>query len=386
MREINDSNGIFLSQIGTHNQNNLSVAEIRDEIILHHLFTQRIMISDSTVNNTPKLRALIYRENIKEDFGCQCDLLTLIKQGSIVPVVRDNFSGFNNLRLSQSKNPTPDLPPQKFCELLDENCMEVLQYSLSDVSRLFKQNLLNMLKRSSQFGKKAIGVLTEYIHSVETPYYAVIRNMIENCIDKRYMTVLQGSELDKLVYICFGYNVPQSLDLTCCDSVKNLVASSQKSDIANEVMEEETVAADSFYIFHPEIIRVIPSDVIQNIITLPTFRPVSKRAQFGVDNSSDLQIFCDELGSYLNDLEEVIKQAVSVNLINSVHKKNDSKITIKWSLTKFQSITSICGFRADGTPSEQIINTHIFSNVHKIPNYTKELDALYFQPQCEVDV
>lgn len=383
MTEVKNIDGIFLSQIGTHDKNELSVAEMRDEIVLYHLFARRIMVSDSTINNNPKLRTLFYKESVIEDYGCQCDLLSLIKEGSIVPVVRDSFSGFNDLRLLQSMNPTPDLPSQKYCELIDETCGEVLRYLSSDVSRLFKQNLLDMLKRSVQFGEDIIYSLTEYVQSVETPLYAIILDNIKRYVSDSRLTVSQGYELDQLVYTCYGYNVPLSRGLICCDS-KERIEGVPKSDAMSNILDEDCFIVDSQFLFHSDVIRAIPAYIFEGIKVLPSFDNICRSIQNGIKSFESFNGFKDTLGSYFSELEEVLKRIIPSKIINRIHKMKDSQVEVRWHLSNTQAVTSLHGIKADGTPSEQILRVVRLRDVYNMPALEEWLKSFLFGSTEEV--
>lgn len=348
-------NGIYLNIIDAHDNHALKADQVRDTIILYSLFSGRLMVSDSTLNNNPNLRVLISQNEEYTGDLIQRDLLELIRTGTITPVVREGFNGFVNLREQQAKHPTPNLPSEDYCRLLDNSAHKFLEFKMDAVSSLFKKKLLRLNEYTIDV--EAINEVLDYVNKQRMPLYAEILSIIRNRAGNGMLLNDRCDALQKIISNFYIYNIPESLNLLYCQKSAEIGSLVMPKIEIPEPLEYGLYNVDSFFIFHPEVIRAIPADVIRDIQKLPSFLNVSNSLTKGIFNKDEFVSFYDSLGTYFTELENLLKLVIPSDIISKTYKTEDRYISIEWLKGDSQTVITLCGKSIDGRPSRQTLST-----------------------------
>jgi len=240
-----------------------AAALLRARILLHLLFTDRLVIPDSQILNNPHLRQMV---SPHETAGpLPADLDEFVVAGRLAIARRDTMPSLAELHEWQVANRMPDLATPEYARLIDGLVGDqALTWSFEQVSTAFKAGARAGLRANLGITPEDDRVTEQALRWVEGQdvlYYSEFLRWKETVSG-----VLDGvavDRVDRIITIAYGLSVPKALHL---DSAAPAGADSPFEHLVLETeaasdRQAESDAVECFAI-NPFVLAQVPAEVI----------------------------------------------------------------------------------------------------------------------------
>lgn len=184
---------------------------LRAKIMLHLLFTDRLVVGDAQALTNPTLRALLWPGD--EFPGCPADLAALLHSGNLLVAKRDSEESLRTLRDWEAEHEVEHTPSAEYAELLDaETEGRLLTYGSADVSETFRLGVIDQLTdladASPPHEAATITEVRDWVRSRETFLYNDFRKWRRGRPEERLL-----DRVDRFIAIPYALSLPRSLAL-----------------------------------------------------------------------------------------------------------------------------------------------------------------------------
>lgn len=361
-----DSN-LYLTEVDIHKvpskkQNQkLMGPTLRSSIIRHSLFFEKLLVGDSQCNNNPFFRQLIWtNENSPFSVDCPQDLWQLVKDGSLLPVIRNEYGTLTSLRRDHESKNVEFLPTLEYTQSMDDWIGSKAEtYNIKDVSIAFRERVLESLDDPKNSGAGKISrktldyVKNQYVIKQSPLLYNSLRIWMHEEMRQGKLTEKEYRFVDHLVADAYLYNVPISLNknIDIITKGKNYfpisISMGNKSRIPHEKIIDQYELNSSFVLME-EALQNIPAEAIL-LIKKQGIYPKFTNAltKFREDNYLNLEEFGELTQLYLTELEYIYGQYLkkgNLQDLKSKVRKSNFKTIIKYTFENALAILSMIPF------------------------------------------
>jgi hypothetical protein len=292
------------------------------------LFFPKIFLTDATINNSSVLRRLIFSKEKQFDFPCDYD--KLIKDGSIVAIIRDNlppekFS--SELTKRQSGNKYTDLPSKKYAKKIDElfnpQNNNIQKFELKEASKLFTDKIKEFLNneysaRDSSINSDVNIVRLKLLNEIDYEQVVNLNGLFakidEHCHKESNINKIFKEEFSER----YKYNIPELLELNYQRMVKPLF----ETPMYEQIFEYEIPQT---YVFNYYSLANLPSEAITEARELPEYKnfynELNKHQQ---DQTTDL---IPTFEQYIKELDRFIQSKLTKAIKGKIDKEERIKIS-----------------------------------------------------------
>jgi hypothetical protein len=174
-------NSLFLSGLDKYHTRPFWGKNLRAYIMMHSLFNDSLVVTDSLINNNKFLRNLIWPEEPGAYGVCPRDLANLLQDGFLIPALRNTTKSLKNLREDHVNRNVDGIPSIEYVDFVEEHLLKnQIQYEPEKVSNLFKQRCLNAFcsntnQIKSKLSKKIRQRVYDWIECQEPLLYTPMR-------------------------------------------------------------------------------------------------------------------------------------------------------------------------------------------------------------------
>jgi hypothetical protein len=240
-----------------------AAALLRARILLHLLFTDRLVIPDSQILNNPHLRQLVSPHEAAGPLPA--DLDEFVVAGRLAIARRDTMPSLAELHEWQVANRMPDVATPEYARLIDGMVGDqALTWSFEQVSTAFKAGAVAGLRANLGISPEDDRVTEQALRWVERQdvlYYSEFLRWKENVSG-----VLDGvavDRVDRIITIAYGLSVPKTLHL---DSAAPAGADSPFEHLVLETEADSDRQAESdaveCFTINPFVLARVPAEVI----------------------------------------------------------------------------------------------------------------------------
>lgn len=212
---------LFLTEVDQHHPKPLCGNKLRYYILRHNLFFDRLLIGDSQINNNLEIRDLLWANNLTQD--CDQDVLhdldVLLEEGYLLPVIRNDYPSLQTLRSEHASRKIDNTPPEAYVDFIESKIgKQRVSYNIQDVSRLFKQRVIEAFTTGSNVGRGGISKekckrIVGYVVEQEPLLYKSLREWAEIQVSKGILTSRDYRIFDRAVAGAYRHNIPLSLGI-----------------------------------------------------------------------------------------------------------------------------------------------------------------------------
>jgi hypothetical protein len=265
------SNGSYFVesfQYGLAGQAVSRAALLRARILLHVLFTDRLVIPDSDILNNHMLRGLVSVDESQPDVPA--DLGLLLKEGRIAIAARDTHGSLPELREWQLGRNMPDVPTREYARLVEWLVNSRLDWSFDGVSQGFKDSALSLLAIPIAPDLDGAAKATiDWIHSQDVLYYS-------RFLEWKSAANLNPAGLqrvDRDLTFAYSLGIPRALHLDYAGPADSRSPARQvvlaPVDANRDLEAQDVVAPTDCFAINPLLLGMVPMEIILEIIEGP---------------------------------------------------------------------------------------------------------------------
>ena len=297
----------------------LAGGALRAYVMMHALFFDRLVVGDSQLINNRLLRSLIWQgEGVLEDIPQDLDFM--LKQGYLVPAVRNNADNLTAVWRNLRERRVPEAPVDtRYVTLLEDSLSgQELRYNASEVASLFYRQALSTFdpaRPGRWLARSAKQSVHDYIIDQDILYWIGLREWLTGYVSKGNVTERQARAIDDAARTCYRHNLPISLhiaaDIPISDSRFWAPVDLRIGTSASPAAQGPLASGQSFelppFVLSRRFLASLPAQLLPAIKGERSHRSVVKRmAKFEKTGRLDVDRMVDELEEYFRDIDLVL--------------------------------------------------------------------------------
>lgn len=337
---------LFLSEIDIHHTSPMTGNALREYIIMHSLFFNKLITGDSQFNNNPHLRSLLWDKEAPNSVNHPGDFSVFLKEGYLLPAIRKDYSSLNDVRKDHLTRGVANVPGKGYVDYL-QDCLGGKRetFDLTQVSTIFRNRVLSAFSSQENTGrgklsKQATLKVYEFVLSQEPLYFNSFRKWARKQINSGKMTEREYRLADKLVAGCYRHNIALSLDTNIDVSIAKRrdiypfsVVMGNKTIFRQDVQNRKTWEISPKIIFMQNILSNIPAQVLIDIKGADKRKPLKRFSnlsnqleEFRRGKNTNIETLVGTLEDYLAEVELVfLDYLVPKQRANYTAKKQKAK-------------------------------------------------------------
>ncbi|TCO43619.1 hypothetical protein EV646_112196 [Kribbella antiqua] len=308
--------------------------DLRACLLLHLLFTPRLVIGDSQALNNPAFRALLTDESGTP--SADSDIAPLLARGDLV-IAKRTGQTLAEIRAGHAAGDVVGVPPVEYAAFLDEIATEAWEWEPAAIAAEFKAN--SLLRLSEVAGEspdpQQLAAVRNWAEEREPLLYNDLRKRLREVDGPTYDLV------DRLVGIEYRMGLPNALGMPTADS-----ATSLSSPFAYLSFSEPTeIGAVRTWVLRPEALAKLPVAAVMAAAELPASRTVKDQlGKIEVGLEPDLQVLYAALDELVRRLESAALELAEGGDAAALKelKRRPARVRL-WKAVKFSALsTGLC--------------------------------------------
>lgn len=261
---------VYFSQVEPHDPGAFTRGvDLRASLLLHLLFTPRIVIGDAQALNNPVFRALLW--DTTGEPGPRSDLASLLAEGELVIAKREGRT-LEQIQTDHEARRVHGVPPREFARFLDEVATPHLwEWDETEVADQFKVNSVRRLDEvlaDDESGyPEDLRSARDWVASREQLKYNDLRQHLTT-YDERTAALV-----DQLVGIEYTRSLPNAMQTPMADSSTSRCSPFTYLSL-NDQLEQSQVRELPCWILRPEALAKLPVAALREAAQLQASKEV----------------------------------------------------------------------------------------------------------------
>ncbi|MEV5962336.1 hypothetical protein AB0L70_11275 [Kribbella sp. NPDC051952] len=263
---------VYFSQVEPHDPGSLKRAvDLRASLLLHLIFTPRIVIGDAQVLNNPVFRSLL--SGPTGEPAQDSEVASLLAGGELVIAKRAGLT-LEQIQTDHEARRVHGVPPREYARFLDSVATPHLwEWDEDDVAEQFKSNAVRRLDEAlAEDASGDLRAARDWVASREQLRYHDLRQHLTS-YDERTAAVV-----DQLVGIEYSLSLPSALQTPMADSSTSRCSPFTYLSLDDQ-LEQSQVRELPCWILRPEALAKLPVAAVREAAQLQASREV--KAQLG---------------------------------------------------------------------------------------------------------